>query len=424
MVLLAAGIGSVGGQDDLHAFRFSVERDSPAGGSCLYMGVMEDRWLPSADPQSPGEWVVASLLVGPQACVSELEVQTLRGPAHEVLYQGEFVAPGVAARFAGEAVASKVVSFETFADGFEASAQAPDPRPGSITMRSDAIQARAYFDFLYAWDPVLVRMYGERPRLVALEDNVRVPPSGATFTAGQAGDAFGFRLSGVADWDSEAALSAIEIGGFEAYLDSLAGSDQGVGQDAGVLVDRHADYEGANGLKLGFGVNSAALQTDVGDGVNRTDRVSQPGEALVLVIDTQGALQPQPGANNHYEFVPGDTPFANLGLAASTSLVLSNLHLEPFNTSPSGITCSVDYFIYDVSEQRLLSGRNGEPGSVIGLLPATSERIGTIPGSWTVEDGDIVVLAYNKDTVVFNNRGGTFKHSWGLWSLTLDLVER
>jgi len=287
----------------------------------------------------------------------------------------------------------------------------------SITMRSDSIRTYDHLDFLYAWHDSRVLMYGDRPRLVEDGTNPRVEPSNRLFTGGFPGDSFGFRMSGVADWNTDDALDALASGDFELYLASRMGAPDGI------RIDRHADFEG---LKLGFGVDSSAIQTDSGDSVNRTDRVSQPGEALVLIIDTDGTLQPDPDPpnNTHYEFVPEGSSFANTGLRPETTLVLADLHLEPVNTNPANITASVDYLIYDVSEQSLIVGQANEPGEATGVLLSSLDRIGTLPGSWIVDDGDIIVLAYNADTVVFNPSGGTYKHSWGLWSLRWDLVDR
>ena len=298
-----------------------------------------------------------------------------------------------------------------FTDGYELT---------SITMRSDSIRKYDHLDYLYAWDGYRVAMYGDRPRLVQQRDNRRVAPSHFTLSGGVAGDTFGFRMSGVADWNSQDAINALNIGDFEFYVASRMSAFDGI------RIDRHADFDGIDGLKLGFGVDSSAIQVDSGDSVNRTDRVSQPGEALILVVDTNGTLQPDPNlpANTHYEFVPNDATFINSGLHSQTALLLSDLHLEPVRVNPANITCSVDYFIFDVSEQEVITGQSGEPGWAIGVLLASLDRIGTIPGSWVVEDGDIIVLAYNEDTEVFNQSGGTYKHSWSLWSLKWDLLRR
>ncbi|MEM7707264.1 MAG: hypothetical protein AAF358_17030 [Pseudomonadota bacterium] len=307
------------------------------------------------------------------------------------------------------------IADEVFLSGFEA--DDPGVDSGSITMRSDSIRTYEHLDFLYAWHETQVQMYGDRPRLVEADTNPRVPASQTTFTGGLEGDTFGFRLSGVADWDSDAALAALENGSFETYVESrLSGDD-------GIRIDRHADF---SGLKLGFGVDSSAVQTDSGDSINRTDRVSQPGEALVLVIDTDGTYQPDenlPG-NTHYEFVPNGFTFANNGLNQQTQLVLENLHLEPVNVNPRNISCTVDYFVYDISEQAVIAGRTGAPGYTIGLPLTSLNNIGTLPGSWEMEDGDIIVIAYNKDTALFGSDGRSLKHSWGLWSLKWDLIER
>ena len=303
--------------------------------------------------------------------------------------------------FSGEGLNDDLI----FRGGFEAL---------GITMRSDSIRNYDHLDFLYAWHEDLVRMYGDRPRLVAEGVNPRVPASSEVFTGGRAGDSFGFRLSGFADWDSDDALSALADGQFEVYLESRLDAE------FGVKIDRHADLDG---LKLGFGVNSSTIQVDTGDGVNRTDRVSQPGEALMLVIDTDGTYQPDPNlpGNTHYEFVPEDEPLQNSGLHPETHLLLSEIHLEPVNVNPNNITCSVDYFIYDVSAGTLMSGISGQAGLGIGVELASLDKIGTLPGTWQLDDGDIIILAYNKDTVVFNDNGGTYKHSWGLWSMKWDL---
>src|SRR6056297_1216946 len=293
------------------------------------------------------------------------------------------------------------------------------PVLGPVTMRTDSIRKYSHLDYLYAWDEALVRMYGDRPRLVQEGDNPRVAPSNTTFTGGVAGDSFGFRMTGVADWDSDQALAALAEGSFELYVEDRLNASA----TDGIMIDRHAD---TGGLKLGFGVDSSTVQTDSGDSVNRTDRVSQPGEALLLRADTAGMLQPDPNlpGNTHYEFVPNWAEFVNAGLDPQTRLVLSDLHLEPVNVNPANISCAVDYFIYDRSEQTLIEGQAGEAGHAIGVLLASLDRIGTLPGTWEVDDGDIIVLAYNKDTVVFREGGGTFKHSWGLWSLRWDLVDR
>lgn len=273
---------------------------------------------------------------------------------------------------------------------------------GQITIGSNGVQKSAFKDFIYHWDGNDITLYGHYPYFIRPDQNPRVPESGDSFTSPRTNDSFGYKMTAVIDWDTDSAISAIDNGMFIEYLSTLTPGD----------VNKHADF---SGVKLGFGVDNLA------DSDELKDRVDQIGEALLLTFDTTGNLEADT-TPRHREFVPEERSFINTGLNSNSALRVSNLHLEPGNVSSNNRYRRLDYLIYDASENAILSDAMSESGMELDFK--TRDTNGTIEGTWTLDDGDIIILAYLPPLPEDEPDIVASRYTWGLWSLKMDIVDK
>jgi hypothetical protein len=279
---------------------------------------------------------------------------------------------------------------------------------GQLTVATNATTPQYSYEYIYNWDGTDITLFGYNPYFVLLDENPRVGESGDAFTSASSNDSFGYRITAVSDWDSDTAEDALNNGGFMGYLGNLTQA----------LVDKHADYYGgAHPLKLGIGV-----ENNMSTGANRRDRVGIIGEALILTFDTSGQIAAD-NTTNTRGFVPEIGSFTNTGLSTNTALRVSDIHLEPSNIPNNNKFRSLDYFIYDASENAILSDNLSDSGMELGFT--TLDTDGTVTRSWTLDDGDMIILAYrNPPEAMEKTQQRLTQYSWGLWSLKMDLIDK
>ncbi|MGB0371992.1 MAG: beta-propeller fold lactonase family protein [Opitutales bacterium] len=275
-----------------------------------------------------------------------------------------------------------------------------------ITIRTEGRSHEAYKDFMYHWDGSEIKFYGDELHYVADED-IDVPASGTTFSSPALNDTYGYRLEAVEDWNSEDAQTALARGDFQLYLKSRnpALVDGHRGNIYGYTVYSEHDQSGYLGLGAGY--------------PGHPERIGTLGEALILTVDTQGDIQADPNTSAFFGVNVGSDAgytFTNIGLSADSQLVISDLHLGRFTSRDADV--AVDFFVFDVSENRLISGPGN--GSAMGLkLTPDDLSTSTIPGPWKMDHGDIIVLAHSVRDGVTDPTG-----FWDLWSLKMDITER
>lgn len=275
---------------------------------------------------------------------------------------------------------------------------------GQITIATNARNPEIHYDYLFNWDGNDIKLFGYDPYFVRLNENPRVDQSGKSFTSAKTNDSFGYRISSVLDWNSDNAVNAFSNGTFLQYLSGLTQA----------IVDKHIDLPD-NNLLLGTGVENGASD----DTFNRRDRVGIIGEALILTFDTAGKLDTDNTVPNR-AFVPVTSDFTNTGLNTNTALRISDMHLEPSGISKNNEFRMLDYFIYDVSENTILSNDLSDLGMELGFL--TKYTNGTINKGWILDDGDMIILAYRNPPADIEIN--LVQYSWGLWSLKMDLIDK
>ncbi|MEO0452557.1 MAG: Ig-like domain-containing protein [Verrucomicrobiota bacterium] len=267
-----------------------------------------------------------------------------------------------------------------------------------ISIRANDTSNTSTKEFFYHWDGFEFQWHGPGIDFVKSGDLSGFPASGSSFSQPYSGNGFAYIMSSVSNWDTGLAAAAVasssglppESSPFIAYLNSLTFG----------TVNRHG------GNQYGFGVDNGDARVSP---EAREDKIDVPGEALVISFDLQGQLDVGSASGS---FGPeSSASFENMGLHENARLILKELVIRPW---AAGVTGEIDYLFYDASEGTFLKNSAGVSAFREYVDMRTTGSV--LQGPWTIEHGDILIIAHPTDTTKNLNL-----ISSELWSMTFDL---
>lgn len=271
---------------------------------------------------------------------------------------------------------------------------------GQISVRSEDNSSTPLKQYFYNWNGFEVQWFGNDIRHTDEDDWDGAFDSNGSFTLPYANNSFAYSVTAVQDWDTASAHAAVlssagepaNTSPFVAYLNGLTGAN----------VNKHS------GSQHGFGVDNGNNDVDA----NRRDKIDDLGEALIITFDLNGDLNMEDAAGH---FGPEeDANFEHTGLNPYAQLTLEDLLIKKYSTNAQPTDARIDFLFYDVSEGTFVKNSAGDDGFYEYFNLDASGFI--IDGPWTIEHGDILVLAHptnsDNDLSMLSNE---------LWSMTFDL---